>query len=175
MDTMHDRMAIQAVLDGNAEAYRALVDRYHVGLIRYVFGIIGDEEAAHDIAQEAFITAYQKLRSYRSKYAFSTWLYRIARNLAYQDMKYHKAWALLDEQFVAADTESDADRIDRQIVGEDIQRAMGKLRPEWRSAVQLYYWEDKSYEEIADLLGAPINTVRVWLNRAKAALRSELA
>jgi len=173
---MHDRMAIQAVLDGDTEAYQALVERYHVGLIRYVFGLVGDEEAAHDIAQEAFITAYQKLRQYNAKYAFSTWLYRIARNLAYQDMKYHQAWAPYNEQTQADNTDDQmAEQLDKQLVGEHIRHAMGKLRPEWRSAIQLYYWEDKSYEEIADLLGAPVNTVRVWLNRAKAALRSELA
>jgi len=131
---------------------------------------------AHDIAQDAFIAAYQKLRQYNAKYAFSTWLYRIARNLAYQDMKYHAAWVKYDYQTdKAEDAEPLAEQVDRQIVSENIRRAMSRLRPEWRSAIQLYYWEDKTYEEIADLLGAPVNTVRVWLNRAKAALRSELA
>lgn len=173
---MHDRMVISAVIGGDTEAYRALVDRYHVGLIRYIYGMVGDEAAAHDIAQEAFITAYEKLKQYNPKFAFSTWLYRIARNLAYQDMKYHRAWAPFDE----ADQEDSSseplsEQIDRQLVSENVRRAMQKLRPEWRSAVQLYYWEDKSYEEIADLLGTPLNTVRVWLNRAKSVLRSELA
>lgn len=170
MDTMHDRIAIQATLEGNAEAYRALVERYHVGLIRYVFGLIGDVETAHDLAQDAFVSAYQKLRQYNSKQAFAPWLYQIARNLAYQDMKYHAAWAPFESQTDDGD-EPLPDEISRQIVSEKIRIAMTRLRPEWRSVIQLYYWEDKTYEEIADLLDVSDSTVQGWLSRAKAALR----
>ena len=172
---MDDQQAITKVLAGDQEAFRLLVERHHPGLIRYVYGMIGDEMAAHDIAQEAFITAYQKLRQYKPKFAFSTWLYRIARNLAYQDMKYHQAWAPYDDEADAApDDANPAEQVERQIVADDVRRAMARLRPQWRSVVQLYYWEDKSYQEIADTLGVPINTVRVWLSRAKQAMRSEL-
>lgn len=170
MDTMHDRIAIQATLDGNAEAYRALVDRYHVGLIRYVYGLIGDEEVAHDIAQDTFIAAYQKLRQYNAKYAFSTWLYRIARNLAYRDMKYHGAWAPFDNQTDEGD-EPLREELSQPIVSEKIRVAMARLRPEWRSVIQLHYWEDKTIEEIAELLGESDSTIRAWLSRARATLR----
>lgn len=170
MDTMHDRIAIQATLDGKPEAYRSLVDRYRIGLIRYVFGLIGDQEVAHDLAQEAFVVAYQKLRQYDAKYPFSTWLYRIARNLAYQDMKYHGAWAPFDNQTDEND-EPLPEELSHPIVSEKIRVAMARLRPEWRSVIQLHYWEDKTTEEIADLLNESDSTVRGWLSRARATLR----
>lgn len=168
-----EQTSVQAVIAGNTEEYRPLVERYHAGLIYYIFGIVGDDATAQDIAQEAFITAYRKLAQYNPKYAFSTWLYRIARNIAYRDLQDHQHWLPYEE--TAAEGVDLVDDIDHQLLAEDIRRALGTLRPEWRSVIQLYYWEDKSYQEIADIVDAPVNTVRVWLSRAKDALRSELA
>lgn len=167
MDTMHDRIVVQAVLEGKADAYRSLVDLYRADLVRYVYGLVGDEEAAHDIAQEAFTKAYRRLRLLNAKAAFAPWLYGIARQLAHEDMKLNAPWVLYDGQATGAAAEP-------QVVSDAICRAMSRLRPEWRSVVQLYYWDDKTYEEIAELLGTKPGTVRLWLSRAQAALRSEL-
>ncbi len=169
-----EQAAISATLAGNQDAYRVLVDRYQAGLVFYIYGIVGDEATANDIAQEAFIAAYQKLRQYNPNYAFSTWLYRIARNLAYRGLKQRNRWTEYDDQAHADDDATLDERIEHAMMADDLRRALGSLRPEWRSAVQMYYWEGKSYKEIAALLDTPVSTVRVWMLRAKEALRSSL-
>ena len=175
MDHASEQAAITAVLAGDRDAYRPLVERYQAGLIAYAYGIVGDEAAAHDIAQEAFIAAYRRLGQYKPAYAFSTWLYRIARNLAYADLKQHTRWVPYDETLADISTGDDTpEELDTAKRAAELHQALGKLRPEWRSVLQLYYWEDKSYQEIAEVLDAPVNTVRVWLSRAKEQLRSEL-
>lgn len=170
---MSEHEAINAVLEGNSDAYRPLVDRYHQGLIRYVYAFVLDEDVAQDIAQEAFIDAYRHLGTYDNRYAFSTWLYRIARNRALRQTKYAKRRTEFNEA-TADERETTAEQLDRALTAQRVQTAVASLKPDYRSAIQLYYWEDKSYEDIAVLLDTPVNTVRTWLRRAKEELRSEL-
>ncbi len=172
MDTMHDRIAVQAALEGKVEAYRALVDRYHLDVIHYIYGLIGDEEAAHDIAQEVSVRAFQQLRQYSAKHSFAAWLHRLARKLALQDMKYHAAWA---QSADPADEDGGPrnNQFNRQVVSEHVRLAMSRLRPEWRSVIQLYYWDDKTHEEIAELLDVPVSSVRTWLHRAETLLKKQ--
>jgi RNA polymerase sigma-70 factor (ECF subfamily) len=170
---MVDTLAIEQVLGGDKEAYRHLVERYHVGLVRYCYSILLDDAAAHDAAQQAFINAYKNLRSYKPKYAFSTWLYRIARNEAYRELKH------LNRRQEITETEDFSDRdmeenLIAQYLGDELHAAMANLRAEWRQILHLYYWEQKSYEEIAELLDKPLNTIKVWMKRAKQQLEKEL-
>ena len=82
LSSAHEQQIIADVLDGQSEQYRLLVERYHKGLICHLGNMLQDQAQAEDIAQEAFIQAYTKLHQYDAKYAFSTWLYKIANNLA---------------------------------------------------------------------------------------------
>lgn len=170
---MEDALAIEQVLSGNKDAYRYLVERYHVGLVRYCYSILLDNAAAHDSAQLAFISAYKSLHSYKPKYAFSTWLYRIARNEAYRELKHLNRHQEITEVEDVSDHNAE-DSVIRQYLDEELHNALASLRAEWRQILHLYYWEQKSYEEIALLLDTPINTIKVWMKRAKAQLEREL-
>ena len=167
--------AINRVLSGDREAFRPLVERHHKGLCIYLFQIVHDQMQAEDLAQEAFIKAYERLETFDSKYAFSTWLYRIARNLALRQIEIkaktprHMELGLSDDFGQPLEVE-DQNEIDLDALRNSIR----KLKPEYQEVINLYYWNDKSYAEIAQILSCPVNTVRTWLLRSKDLIRKEL-
>jgi len=168
---------IADILDGQIELYEVIVERYHRGLINYTYNMVRDADLAEDIAQEAFLQAYRKLHQYKSNYAFSTWLYKIASNLGLRHIKrnqYHLpldsfAWYLDDDK-----SELPADTIDREQLSKAVRAAVEALTPHYQQVIALYYWQELSYEEIAVILDRPIGTVRTWLHRAKNELGKEL-
>ena len=171
---MDEASLIARVKSGHTDDFSPLVERYQSSIIKYVFYLVGDQDVAEDIAQEAFVTAYQKLQQYNHRYAFSTWLYRIARNLAYQYLRTNRAVPLRFEHNLESDKPEPSDSIDKDIEAARIRSVIATLKPNHRTVVYLYYWEDKSYEEIADILDKPLNTIRTWLRRSKEELRSKL-
>lgn len=174
-ETNVDEAALIArVKAGSRDDFRPLVERYQSGVIRYVFYLVRDQDTAEDIAQEAFVTAYRKLRQYNERYAFSTWLYRIARNLAYRHLRSNRTVPLELEDNLPSDKPELSENLDKDIEAARIRNAIAGLNLNQRAVIYLYYWEDKSYEEIAEILDKPINTIRTWLRRAKQELRSKL-
>lgn len=171
-----ERAVISEVLDGDIEQYRHLVERYHRGLLQHLFNIMHDEQLAEDIAQETFIQAYQKLAQYNEAYAFSTWLYKIADNKAFRQLRQLKPAKDLDEisEIVPSNTLPLSEQADRLFAAESVRKAVDKLPLDYRQVVVLYYWDNCSYEQIAEIIERPIGTVRTWLFRAKEQLRKEL-
>jgi len=170
----NEEIIIQAVLDG-ADRYEELVRRYHVGLIIHCEHIIGNRDDAEDIAQEAFIKAYLELNTFNVKKAhFSTWLYKIATNLAIDFLRKNKRRVNVD------DIETIAEATMPAYLEEDekwaVVQAVTRLHPpEFRHVIESYYWEGKSYQDIADEANIPINTVRSRLRRAKLQLKEMLS
>lgn len=172
---MNENTTIKKVIAGDTDAYAHLVARYHVGLIIHCERLCGDRDDAEDIAQEAFIKAFNNLSNYDpAKSRFSTWLYRIATNKAIDYLRAAK------RKVPAEDIELIADEAAPDYEAEETKRevrdAVAKLQPPThRQVVEAYYWEGKSYEEIAQTLEIPINTVRTWLRRAKQQLKEQLS
>jgi RNA polymerase sigma-70 factor (ECF subfamily) len=171
-----ERVVIDEVLAGNVEQYRYLVERYHRGLLQHLFNLMNDEAAAEDIAQEAFIQAYQKLAQYNQAYAFSTWLYKIADNKAYRQLRQLKPTSDIDQmaEVIPSDGPSLDDQTDHLLAAGSVRQAIDKLPLDYKQVVILYYWDGCSYEQIAEITERPIGTVRSWLFRAKEQLRKEL-
>jgi RNA polymerase sigma-70 factor (ECF subfamily) len=167
---------ISEVLSGKQDEYRYLVERYHRGLVQHLYNFIQDAHTAEDVAQEAFIRAYDKLAQYNEAYAFSTWLYKIADNLAYRHLKQTKAVQDIDniEDLIPDDKPSLAETADRQFTQTAVNQAIQTLPVVYRQVINLYYWDDFSYEEIAEIMERPVGTIRTWLHRAKQELRKEL-
>lgn len=169
-----DQKIVEQIIEAqDTEAFRFLVEKYQVGLVRYCYSIVLDEDIANDIAQQAMICAYEKLNSYKPKYSFSTWLYRIARNEAFREIKRLYKQSEFSEVNDVAETDI-SEAIDRKHVAEDVRRALLSLRTEWRQILHFYYWENRTYEEIAEIMDKPINTIKVWMSRAKQQLEKEL-
>lgn len=176
MTNNQEKAIISEIRSGHPEQFRFLVERYHRGLIQHLYNLIHDEQTAEDVAQEAFIRAYNKLAQYNEAYAFSTWLYKIADNIAFRHMKQTKVMRNIDEieELIPDDKPSIAEMTDKMFAEQTVRKALDTLPIAYRQVVALYYWDDFSYEEIAQIMDRPIGTVRTWLRRAKEELRKEL-
>ncbi|HSE61087.1 MAG TPA: sigma-70 family RNA polymerase sigma factor [Candidatus Saccharimonadales bacterium] len=172
---MDETTIIQSVTQGDVNQYEQLVTRYHVGLIIHCERLTGDRAAAEDIAQEAFIKAYERLNEFDgSKSRFSTWLYKIATNKAIDYLRAQKKRVPTEDIELLADTAAPDYAAEEQ--HRVVRDAVAKLQPPThRQVVEAYYWRGMSYQEIADDMHTPINTVRTWLRRAKEQLRSDLS
>jgi RNA polymerase sigma-70 factor (ECF subfamily) len=163
MSPAQEKAIISEVRSGDAEQYRALVERYHQGLIQHLYNLLHDGDLAEDVAQEAFIRAYTKLDQYDERYAFSTWLYKIADNLAFRHLK-----QLPDEGPTLPE------QVERAFTKETVRQALERLPLGYRQVIILCYWDECSYEDMAVIMDRPIGTIRTWLYRAKEELRKEL-
>jgi len=172
---MDEQTIIQAVLRGDIDRYEKLVARYHVGLIIHCERLTGDRATAEDIAQEAFIKAFQRLDTFDgTKSRFSTWLYKIATNKAFDYLRANKQ--LLPSEDIDELADEAAPDYAAEETNRHVRNAVAALQPPThRQVVEAYYWHGKSYQQIADDMKIPINTVRTWLRRAKQQLRSDLS
>lgn len=174
MKETNESEIIRAVIDG-ADRYAELVERYHIGLIIHCEQLVGDRDEAEDVTQEAFVKAYLQLKHYdASKGRFSTWLYRIATNESISYLRRNKRRVHVE------DLETIAEATMPEYIEEDerrqVRQSVKELRPpEQRRVIEAYFWEGKSYQQIADEMQAPVNTVRTWIRRAKLQLKEKLS
>lgn len=165
---------------GSADAFRDLVDAYKDRLFAFIWRMVRNHHEAEDIAQAAFVKAYEALDSYSEQWAFSTWLFTIAYRLCVNHLRKRKALSgevdfsrvgsgTADVRDTVANTE-EAHRL-RSVIWD----AVARLSPPQRSAVLLFYREGKSCEEIGRVLEMPSVTVKSHLHRARAKLRAELS
>lgn len=181
MHAQEETRTIEAILAGDRESYALLVQRYSGPLYRYLLRMLGRPDEAEDAAQEAFLRAYLSLASYDPTYRFSTWLFRIATNLTLNRIKADQRVVSLEMlQEGAEDIPREfADRredcrpelaAERQELCQVVRECLELLPPAYRSVVALRHIADLSYEEIADSMGLPLNTVRSRLHRGRERL-----
>ena len=181
-DQAHEETAaVQAILAGDPEAYTLLVERYKGSLYRYLLRMLGRPHEAEDAVQEAFLRAYLSLASYDATYRFSTWLFRIATNLTLNRIKAEQrvvSLEMLQEGMEETPREFADQRDDcrpepqaeRRELGRAVRECLELLPPAYRCVVVLRHLSDLSYEEIADSVGLPVNTVRSRLHRGRERL-----
>lgn len=174
MGKMNESKIIKAIIDGDAQAYAALVGRYHVGLIIHCENLVNDRDDAEDIAQEAFIKAYNSLHKFdNSRSRFSTWLYRIATNLAIDHLRKQKRQVCIEDLEALAQMTEPAFLKDEERAA--VRRAVNKLTPpEYKEAIEAYFWHGLSYEQIAAKMDKPTSTIGTYIRRAKLQLKGEL-
>jgi RNA polymerase sigma-70 factor (ECF subfamily) len=173
---MNEIKIIEQVCAGDLELYGRLIERYRVGLIIHCDRLLGDREEAEDIAQRAFIKAYEKLDDFDGKKArYSTWLYRIATNMALDRLKAQKRVVPADMEDIEGAGALDAALMHDETIREVRTAVLKLMPPEQRRAIEAFYWDGKSYQAIADEMGVSINTVKSWIRRAKQQLRSDLS
>jgi RNA polymerase sigma-70 factor (ECF subfamily) len=158
--------------------FRVLVERYQEPLLRYIrrIGCI-DTEVAKDVLQESFLKAYMNLNDYDSAYSFSTWIYRITHNetVSHFRMQKNRPQAVAKESdlymFETIPDEFDiALNVDMQLRSQAVAVALRRLKPQYRDVLVLRFFEEKSYEEIADILHIPNGTVATYIARGKTDL-----
>ena len=184
-ETLPDADLVRAVLDGDGDAYRGIVERYKGRAYGVALGILGDPDEALDVVQEGFVKAYYGLKDFRFGSSFYTWLYRMLVNLAI-DRKRSQArrgTVPLDEG-VRVDEDPDFEHLsvartpeevlqDRQL-GDALTRAIGALPDHHRTVILLREVEGLSYEEIAEAMKCSVGTVMSRLHYARAKLRETL-
>ena len=178
-----DQQLIAECLAGQTHAFGDLVLRYQNRLFNTLITVLGSADDARDVAQEAFVHAFQKLHTFRGRSAFYSWLFRIALNSAVSQKRKMNRVAVSIE---AAREQSGAEPLDRHPGSRPehalelseqqgaVRAALAELAEEFRTALVLKEMEDLSYEEIAEIVGCPIGTVRSRIHRARAELRERL-
>lgn len=172
---MNEQKYIVDIIAGDTAAYRHLVERYQTGLIIYCEQRVGDRQEAEDIAQDAFIKAYEKLKEFDpNKARFSTWLYRIASHKVIDYLRRNKRKVNVEHIEELADTIAESELEESEIIA--IRSAVDTLEPPViAQIIKAYYWQGKSYQAIADELNLPINTVGTWIRKGKMQLKEVLS
>ena len=178
-----DQRLIAQCLNGDTAAFGELVRRYQDRLYNTVYRLVDNAEDAADVVQDAFLNAYQSLDGFKGDSLFFTWLYRIAVNTAISQKRKQRVLLSIDAGRNGATTvqpldESEYSRpghaLERAEQDQRVHRALQQLSQEHRTVLILKDMEGQKYEEMADVLGVPIGTIRSRLHRARAELRELL-
>ena len=177
---VNDCELVSTAISGTEGSFEELVRRYQRPISAYVYRMVGDYESALDLTQEIFIKVYGSLRRYRAEFKFSTWIYKIAHNCAVD----HLRRSSTREQSLISGTESDnfelplessrlspeqeSERKERRIEIESVIRA---LPSNYRELIILRHSQDLTYEEIVEVTGLPLGTVKNRLFRAREMMR----
>ncbi len=149
-----------------------LVAEHHASLYRYAYRLAGSAADAEDLTQQVFLIAQQKLSQLRNADCVRGWLFTVLRNCYLKDRRQRTpisaATAALDVDAIAEEA------VEHEIDGERLQAAIDSLEDDFKTTLLLFYFEHRSYREIAEVLGIPIGTVMSRLARAKARLRGQL-
>jgi RNA polymerase sigma-70 factor (ECF subfamily) len=177
---------VARALRGSEDAYRELVRRYERPLFSLVVRMVGDPAVAEEIAQEAFLKAFRSLGSYDPSRKFSSWIFKIAHNATLDHMRRKRpdtvpleagaeedapgvGHRLPDESLVSPQIEAESSEL-----AQAMEDAISRLRPEYREVVTLRFQEGMAYQEIADITGLPMGTVKTYIFRARKELAAHL-
>lgn len=176
-----DGEIIVGIINGRADGFEELVRRYQRPITGYVFRLIGDYEGSLDVTQEVFIKVYNSIEKYSPEYKFSTWLYRIAHNAAIdhlrrnsitpQSLETENAEGTYEIQIESRMSSPEQDR-ERSEWRTEIDAVVRCLPPAYRDLILLRHARDLSYDEIAQVTGLPLGTVKNRLFRAREMMRS---
>jgi RNA polymerase sigma-70 factor (ECF subfamily) len=184
-----DADVVQAFLGGYPIAFDLLVERYQGRLLNFIYRTIGDREKAEDLVQEVFIRVYRHLHRFDASKKFSTWIYTIASNLAKNELRNRSRNPLVLFQTVRDKFTEDEERplefedtsarpddqYHKRFLQSAVEEVVATLPPHHREVFVLRELEGKSYEEIAEITGVNLGTVKSRLNRARASFAERIA
>jgi RNA polymerase sigma factor (sigma-70 family) len=174
MVPMDDRSLIDALLAGDPDAARCLIERFQTVVFSLCYRMMGNRHDAEDVMQEAFLRAFQAIGGFDRARPVRPWLLGIAANrcrtaLARRNRRpaaTEAVWECIDPRPGIADPDD---------LATELSLAIGHLRPEYRTVFTLYHEQNLAYDEIADVVNRPVGTVKTWLHRARAELADHLS
>ena len=182
--TWTDEDLVARSIGGDQDSFNELIKRWERPIYVLAYRQIGREEDARDICQETFLRAYRALSGFRGQAKFSSWLYRIALNLCRDWLRRERRTPvvqppedvdLMDLAAAREPSETIEDRVARRDLSRAVERAMALLPEEQRTAIVLKEYQGLTFQEIADLVGCPLSTVKTRLYQGLTVLRRELA
>lgn len=185
-DRDNDADLVARTLDGSADAFRRLVERYQRPVLSVIARMVGDPSLAEDLAQEVFVKAYTRLATFDRRRKLSSWLFKIAHNTAVDHLRRFKPQTVTLEatgvdgdeswQVLRADEAENPDRrAERSELMARVDAALGRLKPGYREILLLRFQQGLAYHEIAEVTGRAMATVKVQLHRARKRLAAEMA
>lgn len=168
-----DHAAVAQCLAGDSDAFEAIVTRYERVFFTVATRLLGDRDEARDAAQDAFISAYRRLDTYDPGRPFFSWIYRILVNRCLNDRRDRRYHAPLTPNI--AIVASAAERVEADERRRHVQQAILALAADYRQVIVLRHFTELSYEEIADVVGVPVKTVKSRLHTARTRLQGLLS
>jgi RNA polymerase sigma-70 factor, ECF subfamily len=175
---------------GSEAAYRELLGRYQRPVFSLIYRMVRDREQAEDLAQETFVKIFNNIERYDPRYKFSSWIFKIASNQTIDFLRKREPDTVSIDGSRHAETpdqvestritpvsrdETPEEYVEAKELGAEIERAIGELRPDYRTAILLRHVEGRPYEEIAEIMEVPLGTVKTFIHRARGELRDALA
>ena len=188
--SLPDADVVALAQQGREAAYRELVRRYERPVFSLIYRMVRDRETSEDLAQDTFVKVLNNVERYRPEFKFSSWLFKIANNVAIDHLRRRQLDTVSTDGSRHATTASEVEATSFEVVepgqnaleelasrelGQSIERAVARLRPMYRSCILLRHVEGRSYEEIAQTLDLPLGTVKTYIHRARHELRRELS
>jgi len=176
---------IKLALEGDQQAYTEILKKYRAPLYNLLYRMVKNKMETEDLVQEAFIKAFNSLASFNDDYAFSTWLYKIAINNCIDHFRKKKLKTFpIDKPIESKDGNIKREfpdvsyQPDKFLLSKEkdklIDEAIQNLPEKYRTAILLRHSEDKSYEEISEIMGIPLGTVKARIFRAREMLKKQL-
>jgi len=189
LQSLSDQEVVALARGGRDAAFRELLRRYERPVFSLIYRMVRDRALAEDLSQDTFVKVLNALDSYRPEFKFSSWVFKIANNVAIDQLRRRELDTLSLDGSPDARTQDEIEATALQATSRDetplaelesrelgtyIEQAIGKLRPEYRSCILLRHVEGRSYEEIAETLDLPLGTVKTYIHRARHELREYL-
>lgn len=188
---LEDAEVVALACRGQEQAFRTLVRRYQRPVFSLIVRMVREPTVAEDLAQETFIKAFRALGSFDPRYRFSNWIFKIANNLTIDHLRKRKiATVSMDTPLADGDSaegmgrplsrilpdqgETPEAHVEGLELGNQLEAAIGQLRPEYRTAILLRHVEGYAYDEIAEIMEVPMGTVKTYLHRGRSELRDLL-
>ncbi|MBQ9991797.1 MAG: sigma-70 family RNA polymerase sigma factor [Firmicutes bacterium] len=183
---MDEALLIERCKEGDDEAFSLLIDRYQQKVYNTAFRMMGNYHDASDCAQEVFLRIFRSIRSFRGESSFSTWVYHITVNVCKDELRSRQRHIedSIDEMLqtpdgerhkeIASDSPEPSEVYERTEMMERLQELINELEPNYRMILLMREHDEMSYQEIADMLGLSIGTVKSRINRARIALRKKI-
>lgn len=183
--SLEDDTLVSEALAGKEDSYSKLVDKYQKPLYFHIRKMIKEVELVDDLVQEVFMKAFHNLNSYSNEYAFSTWIYRIATNHTIDYLRKKKLQTLsIDQPYKTKDGDMEMQLPDESFSTDQpvmkkerkaiVQEAIDDLPEKYRLVIEMRHMEEKSYQEIAEILDLPLGTVKAHIFRARELLYKAL-
>ncbi|MCL2230318.1 MAG: sigma-70 family RNA polymerase sigma factor [Treponema sp.] len=176
-DEISDELIVSQIVSGQKDLFRLIVRQYEKAVFAMGLSFFRNSEDASDFAQEVFLKAFRNLSRFEGRSRFSTWLYKIAYNTALNEVNRRKEYLSLAEEdaekLSGRDETPEMQAID-SVAKDSVKTAIKELPERFRICVDLYFFYDRSYQEIEGITGIPVNTIKSHVHRAKNILREKL-